>query len=158
MQVREIMSAPAVTVTLETPLEEVAKRMIAERVGCTPVVDDQGRLAGIITESDFAAEDKGIPFCTFRFPAILGEFVAPDTVEQIYRRARTVQAREIMHTPVVTVNEDDSLYTVVQRMLQNGIHRIPVLRGSAPAGVVARHDLLRLMLSNPKALEATPQG
>lgn len=146
MQIKEIMSRPARTVQQDTSLEEVARIMLDNCIGCVPVLDDMGKLVGIITESDFAAKERGLPFSTFHAPQVLGEWLPDQGVERIYDAARNRRAEEIMSCDVVTVLEDDSVEKAVKLMLDHDFNRLPVVRDDKPVGVVARHDLLRLML------------
>ena len=67
-------------------------------------------------------------------------------VEPIYESARRRAVREIMSRDVITVTEVDTLETVLEKMVQGGLHRLPVVRNRKPVGMVTRHDLLRLML------------
>ncbi len=150
MKVREIMRQPPITVHEETSLEEVARTMLDNEIGCAPVVDDQGRLRGIITASDFAAKEKGFPFSTFRAPQVLGHWMSEEGVERIYEAARRMKAREIMNTRVVTLAEEDSVNNAVELMLRHDINRIPVVRDGVVVGIVARHDLLRLLIPDRK--------
>lgn len=145
MKVRQIMVQPVVVVHEHTTLEEIARIMLERRIGCLPVVNDRGELCGIVTESDFTAKERGIPFSTFRAPQILGQWMTKEGIERIYGAARTMTAREIMTIRVITVTEEQSVEEVVQHMLRHRIHRIPVVRGAAPVGIVARHDILKLM-------------
>ena len=46
---------------------------------------------------------------------------------------------------VVTASEEDSLEEVITKMLENRVHRIPVIRGGVPVGMISRHDLLKLV-------------
>lgn len=55
-----------------------------------------------------------------------------------------------MNLEPVKATDDDSLTDVVQRMLHHGIHRIPVVRGRVPVGIVTRHDLLRVMTADER--------
>lgn len=146
MFVRQIMFAPVITIDENCSLEEAAKIMLEHDVGGLPVVDDRGQLSGIVTESDFVAKEKGIPFSIYRFPQMFGEWMPHEHVERIYESARRRAVREIMSRDVVTVTEVDTLETVLEKMLQSGLHRLPVVRDGKPVGMVTRHDLLRLML------------
>jgi CBS domain-containing protein len=151
MRVREILTQPVVTVREETTLEEVARVMLEHRIGGVPVVDARGILRGIITEADFAGKEEHFSFSTFRWLDVFGHSLENEKIEQIYRQARTMLAREVMTTDVITVSEDDPLEQVVAQMVENGVHLVPVLRDGIPVGIVARHDLLRLMLRTLRA-------
>lgn len=154
MFVRQIMFAPVVTVDEDCSLENAAKIMLDQNIGGVPVVDSGGDLCGIVTESDFVAKDRGIPFSIYRFPQMFGEWMPHEHVEQIYEAARRREVREIMSRNVVTVTEADTLETVLEKMLKCSLHRLPVVRGKKPVGMVTRHDLLRLMLRQfPEAKE-----
>jgi CBS domain-containing protein len=155
MKVRDFMTSPVITVPENCTLEEAAKIMLKKNFGALPVVSAAGDLCGIITETDFAAREKGIPFSLFRFPQLLGQWLPKQGVEKIYKAARKLEVRECMRRRVITVTEEDSLETVLQRMLENNVHRLPVLRGGKPVGMVSRHDLLKLVLERwPKVSEA----
>jgi CBS domain-containing protein len=146
MKAREIMIQPVVSVREDSTLDEVARTLLERRIGGVPVIDDRGRLCGLVTESDFAAKDRGFPFSTFRYPQVLGQWLPKAGLERIYQTARTMTAREIMTADVITVHEEDSLEEILRRMLRHEIHRLPVVRDGVPVGIITRHDLLRLML------------
>jgi CBS domain-containing protein len=148
MKAKNIMTQPVITAREDTTLEQVAQSMLEHRIGCVPVVDREGRICGIITESDFTEKEKCVPFSTFRAPQLFGEWVSPEGVERVYRAARQIGAREIMSRPVATVLEDDSVHEVMARMVRHDVNRIPVLRDQKPVGIIARHDLLKMMVAS----------
>jgi len=148
------MTKPVRAVVENCSLAEAAQAMLANNIGCLLVTDDHGKLAGIVTESDFAAKEKGIPFSLYRFPQILGQWMPPESVERMYAAARTRPVSEIMSRAVTSVSEDDSIDTVIRTMLRTGFHRIPVVANGIPAGMITRHDLLKLMIAG--ASETTP--
>lgn len=145
MKVKEIMTQPVTAVRENTTLEEVAQTMLDRGIGCLPVVDGEGKLRGVIVESDFTGKERGFPFSAYMAPQVLGEWVAKEGVERIYEAARTRAAKEIMTTEPVTATEDEDVTELVVRMIEHGVHRIPVVRDGALVGMVTRHDLLRLM-------------
>jgi nucleotide-binding universal stress UspA family protein/predicted transcriptional regulator len=146
--VRDIMNVPVVVVREDATLEEVARTLLEHHIGAVPVVDAQGRLRGIITESDFTAKERGLPFSAFRAPQLFGEWVSPSAIARIYQAARDRQARSIMTSPVVTATEDESIADLVQKLLRHDIARVPVVRDGVPVGMVARHDLLKLLVTD----------
>lgn len=88
MKVRDIMAKPPLTVTEGTTLEDVPRFILDQRIGGVPVVDENGGLTGIITESSFTAKDEDVPFSTFSAPQLLGEWIGEEGVSQIYEIAR----------------------------------------------------------------------
>ena len=148
MKVREIMSQPVITVKEETRLDEVAQLMLEKGIGGVLVIDKAGVLTGIVTESDFTAKEKYVPFSIMRFPQLFGSWLGDDA-EELYASARNTAAREVMSTQVVTVNENDSIEKVLELILKHDVNRIPVVRDGKPVGIVARRDLLKVMRSQP---------
>ena len=149
MLVRQIMMTPVITVDEDCSLEEAAKIMLDNNIGGLPVVNGQGNLCGIVTESDFVAKEGSIPFSICRFPQIFGEWMPREHVERICQAACHKAVSEIMSREVITVTEADTIETVLEKMLKGRIHRLPVVRDGEPVGIVTRHDLLRLMLKHP---------
>lgn len=140
------MSQPAVTVSREASLAKAAELMLERGVGSLVVVDEEGRLIGILTDSDFADRKAGIPFSTFRMPQVLGKWLGPDGIERVYREARVRRVGEIVSTPVHSVAEEASVADVLRLELERDIKHVPVVREGRPVGLIARHDLLKLML------------
>ena len=145
MQAREFMSQPPITIHHDATAEDAARRMVEHRIGCLPVVDENRALCGIITPSDYATNDVGVPFSIFRAPQLFGQWLPPGGVEEVYRAARDTPVRKIMRAPVITCREDAGLDAVVRLLVDKKVHHVIVVRGKMPVGVVARHDLLRAM-------------
>ncbi len=145
MKVRDIMVEPPVVLRETATLEEVARTMLDRGIGCVPLVDESGKLKGIITESDFTGKERGLPLSAYLVPQIFGEWVSKGGIERIYKEARARTASEIMTEPVITAAEDESVTEVAVRMIQRNLKRLPVVRDGVLVGVVTRHDLLKLM-------------
>lgn len=146
MKVSEIMTQPVITITEDTPLHEAARIMLEHRIGGLPVINQRGEMTGIVTESDFTAREKCVPFSLFRAPQLFGTWLG-ENAEELYVQARNISAREIMSTNVISVVENDSIAEVLNLILKYDINRIPVVRNHKPVGIVARRDLLRIMNS-----------
>lgn len=145
----DVMTTPVVTAREDATLEELARLMLAHGIGCVPIVDDAGRLVGIVTESDFVAKERGVPFSAYRTPQLFGQWLSHEGVEQIYALGRTLTARQVMRAPVITAREDDPITDVMERLVRYDIARIPVVSDGVPVGIIARHDLLKLLASTP---------
>lgn len=146
MKVSEIMTSPVVTVSETATLEEAARTMCDYKFGCVPVVDDQGKLVGIITESDFAAKEKAVPFTTFRMPQLFGQWLGKAEVEEMYQAACANPVADLMTRDVITVTEEATIEELLESMLRHDVNRILVVRDEVPVGIVSRYDLLKLLL------------
>lgn len=144
--IAQIMTPAPVTVREDATLEDAARRMLDGNIGSVLVVDGGGRLVGIVTESDFCTREVGLPFSTFRAPQLLGRWIGKHDLERIYREARTISVRDIMSSPVYTIEEEGTLADVLDIMHARRVEQVPVVREGRPIGIVARHDLLKLML------------
>jgi CBS domain-containing protein len=140
------MSQPAITVGEDTSLEQVARTILENDVGGVPVVDSEGQMTGIITVSDFAAKEKSVPFSTFHAPQILGQWLSENEIENIYQAARQRRADEIMTRNVAVLSESDTVEEAAKMLLVHDVNRLPVVRDGKPIGMIARRDLLRLMV------------
>lgn len=146
MRAGDVMSAPVVTVREGAPATEVARVMQEHDIGAVVVVDAEGRLQGLITESDFTGIGRCVPFSLALAPVIFGARAATAAeLERIYAMARTLPARAFMTEAVQTAEEGEDVSVVVHRMLARGLKHVPVVREGRPVGMVARHDLLRLL-------------
>jgi CBS domain-containing protein len=140
------MVKPVVVVREDTTLEEIAQMMLHRGIGCLPVVDDDGKLCGIVTDSDFIPKHYRGPFEMTGWAYLFGFAMLKDNIQSIYEQVRTMTAKEVMSYPVITVTEDDEVDVVVNKMLGHRIHHVPVVRDKVPVGMIARHDLLLLMV------------
>jgi CBS domain-containing protein len=146
MNAGELMVQPVVTVRRDTSLAEAARLLLGHRIGCLPVVDDSGLLCGIITESDFAAKERGVPFSILRLPQVLNEWMPPEGVERVYRAAATTTVGDVMSSHTFSVLEDAPIEQAMRLMLDHDIGHVPVVRDGTPVGLISRHDLLRMMV------------
>lgn len=147
MKAKDAMTSPVVSALPDTSLAEVAQLMLGKGIGSVLVVDKEGRLVGIVTESDFLKE-RGVPFSTFRAPMLLGRFLGSDGLEAVLAEAKSTRIEEIMSSPVHAVGPEEPLSRVLELMLAYDINHVPVVDGEGkPMGIITRFDLLRLLQS-----------
>jgi CBS domain-containing protein len=151
MQARELMTQPVVSVRTDASLAEVARTMVQCRIGCVPVVDEQSQLRGIITQTDFAANEHGMPFSMEAVLQMFSQPLSAAATERVRADARETKAREIMITEVITATEATPVEEMARVMLRYDIDHIPVVRDGMPIGLVARHDFLRMLAGVAKA-------
>ena len=146
MKVKEIMTTPVIVGEEENTIEEIAHLIIDHKIGCVPIVGQDGKMVGIITETDFMVKERCVPFSRFNAPQLFGRWMPEEGVEQAYKNARELKAKDIMSQGVVGVAEEDGVDEVIKEMLKHDYHHIPVVRDGAPVGIVTRHDILKMTL------------
>lgn len=141
--VGEIMTREVKTLSAEATLREAAELLTLQQISGAPVVDEQGTLVGILSESDLLNEAK--KRAALPRVAAFGLFMAPEeSLMRIYHDGATLLVKSVMNTSVVTVTEDTPVPTAVQLLLTRKINRLPVLSdGGTLIGIVTREDLLK---------------
>jgi CBS domain-containing protein len=140
MQAKDVMSTPAVVVHPHTPVVDVAKRMLEHRISGVPVVDDHGRLLGIVSEGDLVAR---VDADSRRHHSWWLDLIADrgaDAAQYIKSHGRT--AADVMTRQVVTVGERTPLSRVAALIERHHIKRVPVVRNERVVGIVSRANLL----------------
>jgi CBS domain-containing protein len=138
MRVREVMTRDVVTVTPETSLKEVARKLVDLRVSGMPVVGADGSVVGVISEADVLAKERREHEDVGPIARLLHR---RDPSEKGKLAART--AGEAMTSPAITVDPSWTIPTVAQMMLEHAINRLPVVRAGRLVGIVTRADLVR---------------
>lgn len=161
MWVADVMTRLVVTLSAKMTLEQAAERLVEKGISGAPVVDDQGRLVGILSESDLlrhlkkvAEETVGKRYLTESVHSLalltfLGE-THPGAVDEVYRKLRATSVADAMTKRVETVKPTDSLEAVAAVMIQHDVNRVPVVEGNRVVGIVTRTDLARVLAQGPK--------
>jgi len=135
----DIMTEEAVFVKRETPLKEVAKLMTEQGVSGVPVIEEDKKVAGVISEKDFLSRMGGKSAKTFM--GVVAKCLKGKACVAIPIRAK--KAGDIMTSPAVTVNGDATLRDIADLFKERKINRVPVVDGKACLiGIVSREDIL----------------
>jgi len=137
--VSTIMTQNVTTVTPDTPMLQVIELLLGKLFKAVPVVDDKQQVVGIVTEDDLL-QKGGLP----AHLDVVGRLEDDELREVLSQITRQKTVREIMTFPVQTAREDEALGHVVQRLLDLGLKRFPVVdRQGRLVGMVSRLDILR---------------
>ncbi len=145
MRVRHYMTANPIVVTEGTTVAEIARLFIAHRIGCVPVLDDHGILAGLVTGTDLFLRQKTVPFSTVRATSLMGDWMDPSRLEETYQGLRDVTARDVMTRQVLTVDADAPVGEAARLMMLHQRKHLPVTAAGALVGILTRHDVLRAL-------------
>jgi len=136
---RDIMRRPVISVRREATLKEVANMMYKHRISGMPVVDEQNRVVGEISERELLA--AAIPDFARRV-AFGSDPQAADPFEALLKRENEIRAGDLMTPPEVVVDEDKGVIELAALMLQRNIRRVIVASGGELVGLIMRSDIV----------------
>ena len=146
MRAREIMTALVHTVGPDTKIADLARLLMDKRISAAPVVDDTGRLVGIVSESDLLRRRE---IGTDKRRSWLLRFVTDtQTLAAEYVKASAPTVGEIMSRQVVTVGEDMPVAAIADLLEARGLKRVPVVRDSKVVGIVSRANLVQALATH----------
>ena len=119
MLVKDVMSSPVFTIDENATVKEVARQMEEHELGCLIVTSKEGKPVGIITERD-----------------LVKRVLAKNA------KASRLSAKDVMTSPLSTVDPDETLSDAARRMSDLKIRRLGVMYKGNLAGVISSKDIL----------------
>ena len=123
---RDIITPAVISVQPEDHINDAMDLLVANRISGLPVIEENGKLVGIISEADRLK--------LFKEGTDL-------------KKARVC---DYMTSEVITVDEDTSLEEIADRLTTAGIRRVPVLHDSDVVGIISRRDMLLTLSINQR--------
>ena len=142
----DIMTKQIYTVHRDSEIKALAKIFVERKVNALPVVDDDGLLVGMVTQTDLVEQDKPL-----HIPTVISLFdwviylESPKKFSEAVRRVTERKVGEICTADVVTCSPETPVSEVASLMVDNKVHLVPVLKDEQMVGVVARLDVIRSM-------------
>ena len=124
LEAKDIMKKSVISTKKSASAKDIALQLVSGRFSGMPVIDEEERVIGVITEHDLLNK------------VLEGKDLGKLTVE------------DVMQKNPITVDVNAPLGDILDIMLENGILRIPVTDGLCLVGVISRSDILRIALSN----------
>ena len=117
--VNQVMSKNVLTVDKSTSLQKAALSMRKSNIGCVIVTEDTKPI-GIVTERDFVTKvaAEGRPMFT--------------------------EISEVMSSPLITINPEETVWEAAEMMKEKGIHKLPVKKNEQIVGIVTTTDIVRI--------------
>jgi CBS domain-containing protein len=153
MNAKDIMTTRVVTVSPETPVAEIARRLLQRRISAVPVIDAEGRPVGIVSEGDLMRRPEA---AGVRHPSWWLALIAePETQAREYVKAHGECAHDVMTRDVTTVTEEASLEEIATLLEKHRVKRVPVVRDGKVVGIVSRANLLQGVAARQPAPQAS---
>ena len=143
----EVMTRNVVTVTRETTIRELAELFTSRKISSAPVVNDQGEMIGIVTETDLVEQDKSL-----HIPTVISLFdwvIYLESGKKFEKELNKMTAQtvgEIYSTEVFSVAPDAPVSAVADIMSSERINAVPVVEGRTVVGIIARIDMIKTMI------------
>ena len=126
VKAKDIMSTTVTTVHEYANVMEVIKLLVEHNVTGLPVVDDEGRLLGMVTEKD-------ILMLLLYDPNVKGKTVT-----------------DLMTTEITHFDEDENLMSIFESLVRSNFRRVPILSEGRLVGIVSRRDIIKFLSAKAK--------
>jgi CBS domain-containing protein len=136
--VKDVMTTRVVWVRQDAPFKEIATALREHRVSAFPVLDEAGKVIGVVSEADMLTKE-----------ALAGGYDGmPGMITGLLRRkeqgkARGITAADLMTHPAVTISPDDAVENAARLMYKSKLKRLPVVDADGHlTGIISRADVL----------------
>lgn len=146
LQARDIMTTEVITVSPQTSVLDLARLLAEHKINGVPVVADDGRLVGVVTQSDLIDRAK-----KFELPHVITILDAhfflerPSTFKKNLEKLLGNLVADIMTSPAVTIPPDLPLDEIATTMARRQVHTLPVVAGDELVGIIGKIDIIRAL-------------
>jgi CBS domain-containing protein len=142
LKVDDVMTRRVATVQVGAPFKEVARLLAERKISAVPVLDGDGKLAGIVSEADLLRKEQ------YHEDAMPTRRRFGSRRERVFRaKARGDFAGDVMTTPAITVGPEATVVEAAKLMIEQDVKRLPVVDSDGClVGIVSRADLLWVFL------------
>ncbi len=151
LKVKDIMTRDLITVSLEMEIAHAAKLLLEKHINGVPVVDREGKMVGILCQSDLITQQKRFPIPSVF--TLLDGFIPLTSMKHIKKEAQKISATTVAHamTPnPFTVSPKMSIEEVATIMLDKNFNTLPVVDKEKLVGIVGKEDILKTLMSGLK--------
>ena len=143
----DVMVHDVVTIGPEEDVSKAVKLLVDHDISALPVVDDERRVIGILSEADLLHRDK---IGTEQHRAWWLEAVTPASVLALdYAKSHGRKVAEVMSDDIISADENTPLSDLANILEKNRIKRVPILKDGKLVGIVSRSNLIQALASAP---------
>ena len=134
--VKDVMTTRVAAVRKNAPFKDIAASLTRCRVSAFPVLDDDGKVIGVVSEADLLCKEALIA-------AMGGPAAPPGPYHDEFARAAAVTAADLMTTPPVTITPGEPVTSAARLMYHGRVKRLPVVSEKGHlVGIISRADVL----------------
>ncbi len=147
IKAKDIMTRNVVTVTPDTDILQAAKRLLENHFNGLPVVDDEGRLLGILCQDDLIVQQKQVPLpSVFTLLDGMIPLFSGKQMEKEVEKMVAMKVSQAMTPNPRTVDPETAIEDIATIMVRKNIHTLPVLEKGKLVGVIGKEDVLRTLM------------
>ncbi len=147
LKARDIMTKDVVTATPDMEITQAARILLANHFNGLPVIDDKGRLIGIICQDDLIVQQKKFPLPSlFTFLDGFIPLTSARSIEKEVEKIAASMVSQAMTPDPITIDPDTTLEDIATLMVNNNVHTLPVLEGDQLVGIIGKEDVLRTLM------------
>ena len=144
---KDIMTTDVIVANKNDIIANVANLLIKEKIGGLPVVDEENKVVGIISETDIMKKESHVD--SPRMLNFIQGIIFLDDMKKFEDEMRAIAAymvEDLMSKDIITVNENDTFDYVANVMINKSINRVPVVdENNFLKGIICRYDIIKAM-------------
>ncbi|WP_084959949.1 CBS domain-containing protein [Thermoactinospora rubra] len=161
--VQDVMTTEVAAVNEKAGFHTVAQLLIDRQVSGVPVIDDDDRVVGVVSEADLLCKEefKERYYGDAYFPPLRARLRHMTGSEHgTYRKSQGETAGELMTSPAIVTTPQSPVVAAARLMDKHGVKRLPVVDADGRlAGIVSRRDLIKVFVRGDEEIkEAVLQG
>jgi CBS domain-containing protein len=145
IKAKDIMVKDVISVGIDTSIEELSQILLKNRISGVPVIDEEGKLLGVVSEADIIVKDSDLHFP--RIFKLLGGIIYLESLNKFKKnlvKHLATKVEDIMTKKVKTADPDMPVNKIADMMLEGNINRIPVIDEKRKViGIITRADIVR---------------
>ena len=145
---QDIMTTPVITVTSDTGIKELAQLLVSKLISGVPVVDDNGHLLGIVTETDLLFTEKPLHIPTFvtLLDAVVF-FENPFNMDKDLKKLTACTVADLYTRDCLTVVASTPIEDIAELMITKKVNLLPVINAERTViGIISRTNMLSLIV------------
>jgi len=148
IKAKDIMTTEIITLRPETEIAQAARLLLEKRINGAPVVNEAGKLVGILCQSDLIAQQKSIPIPSL-FTLLDGyiPLTSSKRMDKEVAKIAATKVSEAMTLNPVAVDPDTGIEKVAALMVEKNYHTLPVVDAGKLVGILGKEDVLRTLVS-----------
>lgn len=152
---KDIMTTDVVSLSPDMEITKAVQLLLTHHVNGAPVVDANGKLVGILCQSDLVAQQKSLPIPSLF--TLLDGFMPLSSMKRLDKEVEKIAALTVEHAMTrdpVCITRDTGIERIAELMVDKRYHTLPVVSEGKLVGVIGKSDILKTLLPR----HSTPSG